>query len=223
MSTTDEPGLGQDGPSTYPLPPSNIDPVLASAQDEHEREARMRGEKRPREAVGYPGGVELGNGDVGVSASGNGNSNGNGGFDEGVKRRREVVGESGEREGGRTGYTRTGQACDRCKTRKIKCDGLPEGCSPCATAGVDCYVTDRISGRTERRGYLQDLERERERMVAYIRDLESVIAEAPDVRVRSSPWTSVASEGVEVGAEGGEWERVGEVLVWRLRRRETGG
>ncbi|KAF7441462.1 transcription factor cys6 protein, partial [Pyrenophora tritici-repentis] len=25
---------------------------------------------------------------------------------------------------------RTGQACDRCKIRKIRCDGRPEGCTP---------------------------------------------------------------------------------------------
>lgn len=71
---------------------------------------------------------------------------------------------------------------------------------------VDCFVTDRVTGRTERRGYLQDLERERDRMVDYIRDLEGLIAMRTDLRVQPSPWTGVRLEG-----EG--WERVGGVLV----------
>ncbi|KAI1424439.1 fungal-specific transcription factor domain-containing protein [Xylaria sp. FL1777] len=69
-------------------------------------------------------------------------------------------------------YTRTGQACDRCKVRKIRCDALPEGCSHCINQNLECYVTDRVSGRTERRGYMQELEREKTDMINHIRDLE---------------------------------------------------
>ncbi|CAH0027703.1 unnamed protein product [Clonostachys rhizophaga] len=74
-------------------------------------------------------------------------------------------------------YTRTGQACDRCKVRKIRCDALPDGCSSCASQAIKCFVTDRVSGRTERRGYLRDLERENDSMLAHIRELEQLIAE----------------------------------------------
>ncbi|KAK3985082.1 hypothetical protein QBC44DRAFT_251303 [Cladorrhinum sp. PSN332] len=82
-------------------------------------------------------------------------------------------------------YTRTGQACDRCKVRKIRCDALPEGCSHCANGNLDCYVTDRVTGRTERRGYLQQLEREKGAMLAHIRSLEKLL-ESNGVEVR--PW-----------------------------------
>ncbi|CAN9246135.1 unnamed protein product [Alternaria alternata] len=42
---------------------------------------------------------------------------------------------------------RTGQACDRCKVRKIRCDGRPEGCTPCEQNRTPCRTTDRITGR----------------------------------------------------------------------------
>ncbi|CAH0023170.1 unnamed protein product [Clonostachys rhizophaga] len=74
-------------------------------------------------------------------------------------------------------YTRTGQACDRCKVRKIRCDALPDGCSSCTSQAIKCFVTDRISGRTERRGYLRDLETENNSMLAHIHELEQLIAE----------------------------------------------
>ncbi|KAH8203568.1 hypothetical protein TruAng_002316 [Truncatella angustata] len=72
-------------------------------------------------------------------------------------------------------YTRTGQACDRCKVRKIRCDALPEGCSHCINQNLECYVTDRVTGRTERRGYMQELEREKTDMLNHIRDLEKLL------------------------------------------------
>ncbi|KAI0509076.1 fungal-specific transcription factor domain-containing protein [Xylaria bambusicola] len=84
-------------------------------------------------------------------------------------------------------YTRTGQACDRCKVRKIRCDALPEGCSHCINQNLECYVTDRVSGRTERRGYMQELEREKTDMMTHIRDMERKLREnGIDVK----PWHS---------------------------------
>ncbi|KAM7202240.1 transcriptional activator protein acu-15 [Rhypophila sp. PSN 637] len=86
-------------------------------------------------------------------------------------------------------YTRTGQACDRCKVRKIRCDALPEGCSHCTNQNLECYVTDRVSGRTERRGYLQQLERDKAAMVNHIRELEQLLA---DNGIQVSPWQGTA-------------------------------
>ncbi|KAF4963434.1 hypothetical protein FSARC_8531 [Fusarium sarcochroum] len=82
-------------------------------------------------------------------------------------------------------YTRTGQACDRCKVRKIRCDALPEGCSHCTNQNLECYVTDRVTGRTERRGYMQELEREKTDMLSHIRNLEKLLG---DNGVEVKPW-----------------------------------
>ncbi|KAI1205665.1 fungal-specific transcription factor domain-containing protein [Annulohypoxylon truncatum] len=96
-------------------------------------------------------------------------------------------------------YTRTGQACDRCKVRKIRCDALPEGCSHCINQNLECYVTDRVTGRTERRGYMQELEREKRDMLNHIRDLEKILqqngVEVKPFRSSSTPVDSSASDG----------------------------
>ncbi|CEI68212.1 unnamed protein product [Fusarium venenatum] len=88
-------------------------------------------------------------------------------------------------------YTRTGQACDRCKVRKIRCDALPEGCSHCANQNLECYVTDRVTGRTERRGYMQELEREKSDMLSHIRDLERLL-DNKGVEVKPWEWSPYA-------------------------------
>ncbi|KAM5379371.1 hypothetical protein ACJZ2D_004069 [Fusarium nematophilum] len=118
-------------------------------------------------------------------------------------------------------YTRTGQACDRCKVqittppflpdsciigmqnnqmltvrlppqvRKIRCDALPEGCSHCTNQNLECYVTDRVTGRTERRGYLQELEREKTDMLSHIRNLEKLLGDN-GVEVKPWQWTPYA-------------------------------
>ncbi|KAF4341792.1 transcriptional activator acu-15 [Fusarium beomiforme] len=88
-------------------------------------------------------------------------------------------------------YTRTGQACDRCKVRKIRCDALPEGCSHCTNQNLECFVTDRVTGRTERRGYLQELEREKSDMLSHIRDLEKLL-DNKGVEVKPWEWSPYA-------------------------------
>ncbi|RDW76123.1 hypothetical protein BP5796_06944 [Coleophoma crateriformis] len=67
---------------------------------------------------------------------------------------------------------RTGQACDRCKVRKIRCDGLSGACSNCLQNGNECMVTDRSTGEAYRRGYVQELEEEREILRQQVQDLE---------------------------------------------------
>ncbi|KZF24441.1 hypothetical protein L228DRAFT_245371 [Xylona heveae TC161] len=68
--------------------------------------------------------------------------------------------------------TRTGQACDRCKVRKIRCDGLPGGCSACLHNNTECRTTDRITGRATSRGYVESLEERLRDNDARIRELE---------------------------------------------------
>lgn len=72
--------------------------------------------------------------------------------------------------------TRTGQACDRCKVRKIRCDGLPGGCSPCLQNNTECRTTDRITGRATSRGYVEGLEQQNRDMENQIREMEAHMA-----------------------------------------------
>ncbi|KAJ5232209.1 hypothetical protein N7468_005165 [Penicillium chermesinum] len=47
---------------------------------------------------------------------------------------------------------RTGQACDRCRMRKLKCDRAPTGCTSCSASRLPCQVTDRVTAETFTRG-----------------------------------------------------------------------
>ncbi|KAK4983814.1 hypothetical protein LTR50_006982 [Elasticomyces elasticus] len=67
--------------------------------------------------------------------------------------------------------TRTGQACDRCKIRKIRCDGRLGGCSPCVQNNTECKTTDRITGRATIRGHTEALEQENYIVKAYSTEL----------------------------------------------------
>ncbi|KAJ3493430.1 hypothetical protein NLG97_g4733 [Lecanicillium saksenae] len=118
-------------------------------------------------------------------------------------------------------YTRTGQACDRCKVRKIRCDALPEGCSHCINLNLECFVTDRVSGRTERRGYMQELERDKNGMVSHIRQLEKLLLEN-GVQVRPFQEEKTGSDAGDETTEAAlkqedspvsEWAQVGSLWV----------
>ena len=68
---------------------------------------------------------------------------------------------------------RTGQACDRCKVRKIRCDGRPEGCTPCEQNRSPCRTTDRITGRATVRGHAAAMEAENACLRSHLADLEA--------------------------------------------------
>ncbi len=69
------------------------------------------------------------------------------------------------------GTSRTGQACDRCKERKMKCDSDPVACQPCRQKGLRCYTTDRVTGQARERGETDRTDSEmlylREQLAAY--------------------------------------------------------
>jgi len=71
------------------------------------------------------------------------------------------------------GSTRTGQACDRCKVRKIRCDATPGGCTPCRQNGSECRTTDRITGRATARGHAEQLENEVTGLKMYVIELQA--------------------------------------------------
>lgn len=62
--------------------------------------------------------------------------------------------------------TRTGQACDRCKERKMKCDPDPIACQPCRLKSLKCYTTDRVTGQPRERGQSDRADNE----LAYLKD-----------------------------------------------------
>jgi hypothetical protein len=73
--------------------------------------------------------------------------------------------------------TRTGQACDRCKIRKIRCDARPGGCSPCMQNNIACRTTDRITGRATSRGHTESLELENAALISHLLELQGQIRE----------------------------------------------
>lgn len=53
---------------------------------------------------------------------------------------------------------RSAQACDRCRAKKLRCDGKLPACSLCAAAGLKCIVSDKLSRRAFPKGYTETLE-----------------------------------------------------------------
>lgn len=84
------------------------------------------------------------------------------------------------------------------QVRKIRCDALPEGCSHCASQRLECYVTDRVTGRTERRGYLQELEREKSDMLNHIRQLEELV-NSKGINIKPWSWSAFGKPAHPLG------------------------
>lgn len=53
---------------------------------------------------------------------------------------------------------RVSQACDRCRMKKIKCDGGTP-CNKCLSIGFDCTTSDKLSRRAFPKGYTVNLEK----------------------------------------------------------------
>ncbi|KAF2425800.1 hypothetical protein EJ08DRAFT_594130 [Tothia fuscella] len=68
--------------------------------------------------------------------------------------------------------SRTGQACDRCKIRKIRCDSAVGGCSPCRQTQATCKTTDRITGKATVRGLTDILEGENRYLKTKLREMQ---------------------------------------------------
>lgn len=60
--------------------------------------------------------------------------------------------------------------------RKIRCDGLPGGCSPCLQNNTECRTTDRITGRATSRGYVEGLEQQNRDLQLRVQELEQRMA-----------------------------------------------
>ena len=103
----------------------------------------------------------------------------------------------------RTTATRKTKLTGR-QVRKIRCDGRPEGCTPCEQNRTPCRTTDRITGRATVRGHAEAMESENSYLRAQIADLQAQLKEhsieprAPPaynaLQPPSHPWSSVPSE-----------------------------
>ncbi|KAF7185802.1 Positive regulator of purine utilization [Pseudocercospora fuligena] len=84
-------------------------------------------------------------------------------------------------------------ACQRCRDRRIKCDGLTPSCSKCTKAGVPCIDVDARHGNNLPRAFLADAQ-------ARLEWLEDVVrTRAPDVDLSAGP--KRPDTAVSAGAE----------------------
>lgn len=83
---------------------------------------------------------------------------------------------SPQRQQRRAGLRRVPVACERCRTRKNKCDHALPVCSLCRRAGTECIVVDRLTHRQHPRDYVDILERENAELKTRIDHLEHDVA-----------------------------------------------
>jgi hypothetical protein len=72
---------------------------------------------------------------------------------------------------------RISQACDRCRSKKVKCDGKRAQCTPCAHVGFECKTSDKLSRRAFPRGYTESLEDKVRHLEAEVRELKDLVDE----------------------------------------------
>ena len=78
---------------------------------------------------------------------------------------------------GTSAQNRIAQACDRCRSKKIRCDGIRPCCSQCANVGFECKTSDKLSRRAFPRGYTESLEERVRSLEAEIRELKDLLDE----------------------------------------------
>ncbi|KAB2577295.1 hypothetical protein BFW01_g8565 [Lasiodiplodia theobromae] len=78
---------------------------------------------------------------------------------------------------GTNSQTRIAQACDRCRSKKIRCDGIRPSCSQCLNVGFECKTSDKLSRRAFPRGYTESLEERVRQLESEIRELKELLDE----------------------------------------------
>lgn len=73
--------------------------------------------------------------------------------------------------------SRIAQACDRCRSKKIRCDGVRPCCSQCANVGFECRTSDKLSRRAFPRGYTESLEERVRGLETEVKELKSLLDE----------------------------------------------
>ncbi len=78
---------------------------------------------------------------------------------------------------GNSAQSRIAQACDRCRSKKIKCDGVRPTCTQCANVGFECRTSDKLSRRAFPRGYTESLEERVRALETEVRELKDLLDE----------------------------------------------
>jgi hypothetical protein len=78
---------------------------------------------------------------------------------------------------GTSAQSRIAQACDRCRSKKIRCDGIRPCCSQCANVGFECKTSDKLSRRAFPRGYTESLEERVRVLEGEVRELKDLLDE----------------------------------------------
>ncbi|KAI1824301.1 fungal-specific transcription factor domain-containing protein [Xylaria intraflava] len=78
---------------------------------------------------------------------------------------------------GSSSQSRIAQACDRCRSKKIRCDGIRPTCSQCSNVGFECKTSDKLSRRAFPRGYTESLEERVRQLESEVRDLKDLLDE----------------------------------------------
>ncbi|MCJ1386096.1 hypothetical protein MMC17_009221 [Xylographa soralifera] len=78
---------------------------------------------------------------------------------------------------GSSAQSRIAQACDRCRSKKIRCDGVTPCCSQCANVGFECKTSDKLSRRAFPRGYTESLEERVRALENEVRELKDLLDE----------------------------------------------
>ncbi|KAK3327528.1 fungal-specific transcription factor domain-containing protein [Cercophora scortea] len=78
---------------------------------------------------------------------------------------------------GNSSQSRIAQACDRCRSKKIRCDGTRPCCSQCANVGFECRTSDKLSRRAFPRGYTESLEERVRVLENEVRELKDLLDE----------------------------------------------
>ncbi|KAH8724093.1 fungal-specific transcription factor domain-containing protein [Phaeosphaeriaceae sp. PMI808] len=72
---------------------------------------------------------------------------------------------------------RIAQACDRCRSKKIRCDGIRPSCTQCTNVGFECKTSDKLSRRAFPRGYTESLEERVRTLESEVRELKELLDE----------------------------------------------
>jgi len=78
---------------------------------------------------------------------------------------------------GSSAQSRIAQACDRCRSKKIRCDGVRPTCTQCSNVGFECKTSDKLSRRAFPRGYTESLEDRVRGLEAEVRELKALLDE----------------------------------------------